>query len=210
MKEMGKIIILNGVPRSGKSSIVREIQSLSDEPWLNLGVDNFKQYITPEKFGPGLGMRPGANRPELETYVPRFFRALYASIKAHSLEGLNVVADLGHHDDFSKPLNILNECVQILEGLPVLFVGVKCPIEIIMERRNRGEPGREGVYATSSKNGEIPESVHIWQRAVHTPGIYDLEVDTSILSTKDCAEKILQYLTSQKQFIAFEQLRGFL
>ena len=37
----GQIVILNGAPRSGKSSIVRVIQETFDDPWMNLGVDVF-------------------------------------------------------------------------------------------------------------------------------------------------------------------------
>lgn len=75
MAILGKIVVLNGVPRSGKSSIVRELQKDPQVPWMNLGVDVFKQFVTPEQFGPGLGLRPGANRPDLEPHVQSFFTA---------------------------------------------------------------------------------------------------------------------------------------
>jgi chloramphenicol 3-O-phosphotransferase len=39
----GWIVLLNGAPRSGKSSIVDVIQETFDGPWLNLGVDVFSQ-----------------------------------------------------------------------------------------------------------------------------------------------------------------------
>ena len=39
----GQIIILNGTPRSGKSSIAAAIQNTFDGVWMNLGVDRFKQ-----------------------------------------------------------------------------------------------------------------------------------------------------------------------
>jgi chloramphenicol 3-O phosphotransferase len=34
----------------------------------------------------------------------------------------------------------------------------------------------------------------LWQEAIHTPGIYDLEVDTSVLTPEACAEVIRQHL----------------
>ena len=43
----GWIVVLNGPPRSGKSSIVDVIQETFDGPWLNLGVDVFSQHVTP-------------------------------------------------------------------------------------------------------------------------------------------------------------------
>jgi len=45
------------------------------------------------------------------------------------------------------------------------MVGVRCPLHVIMQRRNIGQPGREGRYRTSGPGGEIPEPVRRWQRA---------------------------------------------
>ena len=38
---MSKIILLNGAGSSGKTSIARSIQYLSNEQWLTFGVDTF-------------------------------------------------------------------------------------------------------------------------------------------------------------------------
>lgn len=187
----GQIIILNGAPRSGKSSIARAIQESFDGPWINLGVDAYDQ-ITPPRLRPGIGLRPGGERPDLEVFVPRMYAALYESIAAHSRLDLNVVTDIGHHDAYSKPLGCLTDGARRLAGLPVLFVGVRCPIEIIMERRAASEPGRG--YVTGSSDDPVPLPVRLWQEAVHQPGVYDLEVDTSVLSPEQCARRIHQRL----------------
>lgn len=55
----GQIVILNGPPRAGKSSIVTEIQNTFDGVWMNLGVDRFKP-MAPERFQPGT--RPATRR----------------------------------------------------------------------------------------------------------------------------------------------------
>src|SRR6266508_6873936 len=123
----GQIIILNGVPRSGKSSIVAVIQDTFDSPWMNLGVDRYMQ-LTPKRYLPGIGLRPGGERQDIEPLVPVFYSALYESIAAHSRLGLNVVVDVGHHDAYAIPRGILVDSARRLEGLPVLFVGVRCPI----------------------------------------------------------------------------------
>lgn len=187
----GQVIILNGAPRSGKSSIARAIQESFDGVWMNLGVDSYEQ-VTPPRLRPGIGLRPGGERPDLEVFVPRLYAALYESIAAHSRLGLNVVTDVGHHDAYSKPLGCLADCARRLAGLPVLFVGVRCPIETIMERRAASEPGRG--YVTGSSDDPVPLPVRLWQEAVHRPGLYDLEVDTSVLSPEQCAEAIRQRL----------------
>lgn len=196
----GQIIILNGAPRSGKSSIVTVIQDTFDGVWMNLGVDRFMQ-MTPARYLPGIGLRPGGERPDIEPLVPILYYAMYESIAAHCRSGLNVVVDVGHHDAYTIPRGILPRCAQRLSGLPVLFVGVRCPIEIIMERRRA-----TGWNTDSAPDAPVPPPVRLWQQAVHSPGIYDLEVDTSVLSPQECATVIRQHIEHGQSPWAFQHL----
>lgn len=186
----GQIIILNGTPRAGKSTIAAAIQDTYEGLWLNLGVDCWMQ-MTPARYQPALGLRPGGERPDLEPIVAILYRALYASIAAHSRLGINVVADTGHHDDYSAPLGILAACARLLEGLPALLVGVRCPLDAILQRRRA-----TGWDADRDPTAPIPPPILRWQEAVHTPGIYDMEVDTSLLTPAECAAAIHHRLTS--------------
>lgn len=186
----GRIVVLNGAPRSGKSSIAAVIQETFEGVWMNLGVDVFSQHATPPRLRPGMGLRPGGERPDIEAVLPRLYAAFYDSVAAHSRHGLNVVADVGHHDAYSVPLGILPDAARRLRGLPAFLVGVRCPLEVIMGRRDAGQPGREGRYATSGPGGRVPEPVLRWQRHVHEPGIYDLEIDTSLVTPEDAAALI--------------------
>jgi chloramphenicol 3-O phosphotransferase len=43
------IIFLNGCSSSGKTTIAKAIQHLSDEPWLLLGIDTFF-HMMPSKY----------------------------------------------------------------------------------------------------------------------------------------------------------------
>ncbi|MDQ3942959.1 MAG: chloramphenicol phosphotransferase [Actinomycetota bacterium] len=196
----GQIIILNGVPRSGKSSIVEVIQDTFDGVWMNLGVDGFMQ-MTPARYLPGMGLRPGGERQDLEPLVPTLYRALYESIAAHSRMGLNVVVDVGHHDAYAVSRGILPDCARRLHSLPVLFVGVRCPIETIIERRRT-----TGWETGTPSDAPVPRPVLLWQREVHTPGIYDLEVDTSVLGPEACAALIRRHLQHGQPPSAFRQL----
>lgn len=205
-REPGWIVVLNGAPRAGKSSIVAAIQEWDDGPWMNLGVDVHARHVTPSRLSPGIGLRPGGERPELEPWLPLLYAALYESIAGHSRLGLNVVADLGHHDSHSTPLGILRDCARRLSGLPALLVGVRCPVVEIMRRRRAGQSGREGEYVAGSAGEPVPEPVLRWQREVHRPGIYDLEVDTSVLSPEDCAAAIRRRLDDPAPPSAFRRL----
>jgi chloramphenicol 3-O phosphotransferase len=183
----GQIVILNGAPRSGKSSIAAAIQATFEGVWLNLGVDRWMQ-MTPARYQPGLGLRPGGERPDLEPLVAAQYRALYDSIAAHSRHGLNVVVDAGHHGGYAALHGILSDCARRLAGLPAWLVGVRCPIEQIMERR------RSTGWDTPPPGAPIPAPVLRWQEQVHIPGIYDLEVDTGALSPAECAAAIQQLI----------------
>lgn len=202
----GQIIILNGAPRSGKSSIAAAIQTRFEGVWMNLGVDVFKEHVTPQRFSPGIGLRPGGELPEIEALVPTLYAALYASIAAHSDVGLNVVVDVGHHDGYAVPRNILTDCARRLEGLPVLFVGVRCPVETIMERRRAAQADQPESYVAASPDEPVPAPVLQWQEMVHQPGIYDLDVDTSILSPDQCADAIAARLRSGEPPSAFKTI----
>lgn len=194
----GTIIVLNGAPRSGKSSIVAAIQESFDGVWMNLGVDVHIQ-ATPPRIRPGIGLRPNEPAHAAAAFVPALFAALYGSIAAHSRVGLCVVADVGHHGDPS----VLAACARVLEGLPAWFVGVRCPIEVIMERRNTGD----GNYLRGTPGDPVPAPIAAWQREVHIPGIYDLEVDTSLLAPEQCAGAIRARLASGDP-PAFRRLAG--
>ena len=203
----GRIVILNGAPRSGKSSIVAVIQQDFAGAWMNLGVDVHAMQVTPPRYRPGIGLRPGTDRPEVAALVPTLYAALYDSIAAHSRLGLNVVADVGHHAAAPAGRAMLADCARRLAGLPVLFVGVRCPIEAIMQRRNAGQAGREGAYLTGSAAEPVPAPVLRWQSEAHAPGLYDLEVDTGTLTSRACAEQIRARLeTGTPPPTAFDRL----
>ena len=50
---------------------------------------------------------------------------------------------------------------------------------------------------TSGPGGEIPEPVLRWQRQVHQPGIYDLEIDTSAVTSQAAAAAIRDRLAGR-------------
>jgi chloramphenicol 3-O phosphotransferase len=190
----GTIVVLNGTPRSGKSRIAGALQESSDSLWLNFGVDAMAE-VTPARLRPGIGLRPGGERPDLEDGVVTLFEALYSAVAAWSRADMHVVVDVGHHDDYSKPLGILTRTAHRLQGLPAYFIGVRCPVEVVVARRDAtpdGGGGHGGRYVTSEPDGSIPDVIFRWERAVHNPGTYDLEVDTSTASPLECATAILQ------------------
>jgi chloramphenicol 3-O phosphotransferase len=193
----GQIVILNGAPRSGKSAIASAAQEIFSGLWVNLGVDASMRSI-PERLRPGIGLRPGGERPDLEDTVLLLYAALYESIAAHARLGVNVVTDVGHHESYSKPLRILPDCAMRLSGFPVLWVGVRCPIGVIWQRREESW----GQSFDEAEN-DLRNVVKRWQREVHAHGDYDVEVDSSILGPDECAQVIAARLFEEPPGRAF-------
>lgn len=200
MSASGGVVILNGAPRSGKSAIARAIQESSPDTWVGLGVDTWSRLI-PERLRPGIGLRPGGERPDLEEHVVVLYAALYDSIAAHARMGLSVVVDVGHHESYSRPLHILADCARRLAGLPVLWVGVRCPIEVIWQRRE-ATWGQRRVDAGQ----DLIAAVEAWQREVHAHVPYDVELDTSVHSPSECARIVAARLALGPPGRAFELL----
>jgi chloramphenicol 3-O phosphotransferase len=200
MSAPGQIVILNGAPRSGKTSICRALQERGPGVWVNLGVDSTVRSL-PQQYFPGLGLRPGGERPDLEDLVLLSSLALFESVAAHARLGLNVVVDVCLHESYSRPLHVRRQVAQRLDGLAVLCVGVRCPIELIWLRREQswGQP-----FGTASR--ELQAAVERWQESVHAQMPYDLEVDTALLSPGQCADLIAQRLFDGPPGVGFHQL----
>ncbi len=188
MTSPGQIVILNGAPRAGKTSIARALQDASPGLWVNLGVDA-SMCATPPRFRPGIGLRPGGERPDLEDIVVVLYAALYDSVAAHARLGVDVVVDVGQHDLYSRPRHLWRDAAQRLSGLPVLLVGVRCPVEEIWRRR-----AASWGQARETAGSEVVDAVARWQDAVHAGIAYDLEVDTSRQRATDCAGVIARRL----------------
>lgn len=192
----GSVVVLNGMPRSGKTSIAKALQSATERVWINLGLDQHIRTL-PDWLWPGAGLRPFAvahagsdeERERLlriEAHVPRLYTAMYASAAAHARRSFDVIMDVGHHGSYSREFTIWEDCASELEGLTYLLVGVECPLDVIWERREatwgqKREEVDEGVLA----------AVEQGQAHIHTGLDYDLMVDTSVLTPDECALAIL-------------------
>ena len=183
-------MILNGVSRAGKSTLARAIQESVPGVWMHVGGDTHKA-CTPPNRQPGVGLRPGRNQvpPEVEECVPLLYAALYESIAVHARFGLDVVVDDKFHDSYTKDYGILEDCARRLVGLDTLFVGVRCPLDVIWDRRAKTWGQIRGEVAQ-----DVVDAVELAQRATHAHRGYDLEVNTSVLSPEDCAAVIARRL----------------
>ncbi len=185
--ESGKIIFINGTSSSGKTCIVRALQDLLDEPYLEAGIDKFI-WMLPERYLDrplwdellGRANRAGAAGHDL-------VRGMHRAIQALSKAGCNVIADLV----LVEPA-WAKDCADLFAGLPAYLIGVQCPLEVL-ERRERSRKNR-----TLGQAGlQFP--------VIHKYALYDLEVDTSLLSPEECARRIRYRLNEPPK--ALRQMR---
>jgi chloramphenicol 3-O phosphotransferase len=107
--------------------------------------------------------------------------------------------DVNHHESYSHPYGILRDCARRLLGLPVLFVGVRCPVDVIWERRAATWGQVRGAVAE-----DVVAAVELAQTTSHAHGHYDLEIDTSVMSPGDGARMIGRRLADGPPGTAFK------
>jgi len=179
----GRIILLNGTSSSGKTTLVRALQAVLADPWLEIGIDRFvfalpKPYLDQPLWSEVFrylrpdGATDGPFRIEAGPLGQRLVRGMHATAAALAGEGLDVIVDHVLLDD-----GWLADCKARWAAFDVLLVGVRCPLEVIVERERTRE---------DRTIGQAEAQFHV----VHRYGGYDLEVDTSLSSPDECAAKI--------------------
>lgn len=176
----GSVIFLNGTSSSGKTTIGKKLQDHLDKPYLLLSLDTFLHQLQDSFLG------------DLECFsaaLPALLDGFNASNAAIARSGNSVIID-----------HVLQEpswvapCVRAFEGLDVIFVGVRCPLDVLEDRERRRGDRRVGLAR------------YQYDR-VHTHNTYDLELNTAKLTIEQSVSAILEYLQSGQRPTAFMTLR---
>jgi len=186
---MGKtypVVFLNGASSAGKTSIAKALQEVSTHPFLRLSVDDFLNML-PERHA-ARSVREADGIPH--TAVVQGFHKAIASMVA---TGNCVIVDHVAGDRRSW----LHDCVEALEGLQVVFICVNCDLEQLLER--------EAVRTDRPPSPALAKHQH---QTIHQFMVYDLEVDTTVLSPEACARQILDYLDSEAVPTAMQAIQA--
>jgi chloramphenicol 3-O phosphotransferase len=175
----GRVIFLNGASSSGKSTIARELQKVLPDPYLHVSIDAFLHLLPAPFLDDGGG---------LARELPRLLAGFHASSAAIARAGNCVIVDTV----LQEPAWIA-PCVRAFEGLEVIFVAVRCSLETLESRESARGDRRVGMAR------------YQYDR-VHAHGVYDLEVDTSIVPLGECVSRILEYARSGARPTAFAKL----
>lgn len=169
-----QVIVLNGGSSSGKSGIARCLQAVLPDPWLALSIDTLVEALPAalRTGGDGIGfaddggVRPGTTFRALEG-------AWMAGVAAMVRAGAKVVVD----DVFLGGAASQDRWRQALDGLAVLWVGVRCD-GAVAEGREVARGDR--MTGMAAKQAEL----------VHDGVTYDVEVDTTHTESVVCARAI--------------------
>ena len=189
--QKGKIIFLNGVSSSGKTTLARESQERLTEPFYWLAVDTFVIDMMPKKFFSVDGFNPDGGEPVIFKTVS----LAHHTIKFFSDMGINTIVEhlLFPSIEVQPYKNQMTECIDLLHDYPVLFVHVTCPLDELRRReKERGDRdiGRAEIQFPHLKPNDP----------------CDVTVDTHVNLTGECADKIIEILTCPDKFIAFKTL----
>lgn len=175
----GTILILNGASSSGKTTLLRELQTRLDPPFLEAGIDKFiwmlpKRYLDRPLWDDVLGLATQAG--ETGRWL---VGGMHHAIAALSRQGICVIAD----HVLVEPAWV-KQCAELFAGLPAYLVGVRCPLDVLIEREQSRKDRTLGQAAA-----QFP--------LVHAHRTYDIEIDTSLLSPAECAGKIINHLNTE-------------
>lgn len=199
----GQIILLNGTSSAGKSTIAKELQTILPQPYLHTGLDHFlaatPRHLYVYTDSDAAASTPGwllpfhegtlIAAPQLGAVAYQLLDGMYAAFATLATNGINLIVD-----DVIYDPQVLVAAIERLAGLPVLFVGLHCPVD-------------EAKRREIARGDRAPGGAAIFHDLVHRHGLYDLELDTAQCTPAACAERIHHALLSQHPQCAFIQLR---
>ena len=199
----GKIILLNGSSSAGKTTIARMLQQLYREPYQHIALDQFRDGM-PDRFR-GLNSPagdPGArglNVVPVERDGTRVTEIRFGDVGRRVLRGMRraiaIFAREGNHviiDDLMFEKSFLLDYLEALQGLDVTFAGIRCDLDVVNARE-------------ATRPGRFPGTAISHFDSVHAHCIYDVEVDTTDSTPRQCAQQIMHAAGEAPR--AFDQLR---
>ncbi len=201
----GRIIFLNGSSSAGKTTLAIMLQQLLDVPYQHIALDQFRDGM-PGKFrglnSPagtpgelGLNVVPIEKDGERVTEIrfgahgEQILCGMRRAIAAFAKAGNNVIID-----DILFRKEYLLDYAAALDGLEAWLIGVRCSLAVVNERETK-------------RIGRFPGTATSHYHEVHAHGAgYDLEVDTTSSTPRECVELIIERLNNPP--IVLRQLCG--
>ena len=164
--EKGKIIYLNGVTSTGKTSITKALQNREDVFFYALSNDLFEETVGDRYL-----------RADYWKHLWDAIYMMYHTAKLFSDMGKNVIIDgmILEKEEFHPHYQ---QILEIFAENPLSIVEVYCPLEICRERNIAR--GNRGELQSHYQNQYMAKEV------IHT-----LRVNTHLQSAAECAQQIM-------------------
>lgn len=174
-----QVIVLNGASSSGKTGIARCLQAVLPDPWLAFSVDTLVDALPAalRASSEGIGFEPDG-KVSVGDHFRAADRAWAQGIAAMARAGARIVVD----DVFLGGRSSQERWLTALDGLTVLWVGVRCDPEVA--------EGRE-----IARGDRISGMARSQAAVVHRGVAYDVEVDTTRTESLACARLIAAHVT---------------
>jgi chloramphenicol 3-O-phosphotransferase len=215
----GQIVVLAGTTGAGKTTTSKALVAEAEALWAHFGMDLAVSVMIAAKFvdgGPRCeeAIHLQALDPDDVTSPTEFrvgprgmtlMRAMHRMAAAAALAGQNVIMD--HVPTTDPPL--LQDCVAALKDLPVLFVALKPPREVLMQRIDDRLPividilGPEQGPVTNERCKYASDTIY---GQIFTHDCFDLEIDTSAHTPAEVARLILKRVEDGPPGVAFREL----
>lgn len=182
--QTAKIILLNGVGSSGKTSLAHALQAMSQDVFLHVQMDTFLSMLPirylddPDGFTFASSTVDGKNIVSIDSgpVARQAMRGMRHAIVALAAEGNNLIVDEVLLGDEKK------EYAALLAPFHLMTVGVYCELQVVEERERQ--------------RGDRLVGLARWQYdKVHTGMTYSVMVDTSKATPEECAKIVMRELS---------------
>ncbi len=181
MERRGRVILLNGVSSSGKTSLGQAMLPLLADPWFLFPVDALGALRSPVHTG-------DLRDDQVHDVLRRTRRGYHRAVAALASVGNDVVMDY----PLSEPWR-LQDLLAVLRSYDVTLVEVWCDADELARRER--------------ERGDRPIGLAASQAGVYDHG-HDLRVDTTHTGPADCARQVVDALPGIPRPTLFERLGG--
>ncbi|HEY6318424.1 MAG TPA: chloramphenicol phosphotransferase [Acidimicrobiia bacterium] len=186
-----RVVVLNGGSSAGKTTLAtafRDQRAALGDFWFLIGIDDFLAKLPAQwnSARPGNGAfaadgirferTPDGARARLGSLGRQLVRAYQATVRGVARVGLNVIVDEVLIDETSW-----DDWMIALDGLDVVWVGIRCDAEVA-EARNKLRGDRFAGLARA-------QTV-----AAHQHASYDFDIDTTTASAADALAQLTRRL----------------
>jgi chloramphenicol 3-O-phosphotransferase len=201
----GKILLITGSTGAGKTTTCNLLVDRLEGLWLHFGIDLFLGKLVPRKFIDGgrcshEGVHGAPDDPahpegpwhlDMGTYGIRLVRTFHRMAATAAREGQNLVID--HIATLDPPL--LQDCIEVFNGLSVWFVALKPPPTVSPKRIDErletiaASLGREHAVRNSEAKKRVAMSLY---ENIFRHELFDQVIDTETHEPDAVVESILQ------------------